>query len=55
MIVEVRKVMCRHDMDDFVHLPWTLYRGVMQYVPDLESDVVDMYCHLGNEHPLNEK
>lgn len=43
MRVEVRKVMCRRDMDDFVRLPRQLYKGVAQYVPDLESDVRHMF------------
>lgn len=43
MKVEVRKVMCRRDMDDFVRLPRYIYKGVTQYVPDLESDVRHMF------------
>lgn len=39
MKVEVRKVMCRREMDDFVRLPRLIYQGVPQYVPDLESDI----------------
>ena len=50
MKVEVRKVMCRQEgqradkcsrgiMDDFVRLPRLMYRGVPQYVPDLERDI----------------
>ena len=42
MKVEVRKVTSRRDMDDFVRLPRTMYRGVPQYVPDLERDIAGL-------------
>ena len=48
MKVEVRKVMCRRDMDDFLRLPRVIYHGVPQYVPDLERDVVNVFCRKGN-------
>jgi len=44
MKVEVRKVTCRQSMDDFVRLPRLMYRGVPQYVPDLERDVVAVFA-----------
>ena len=48
MKVEVRKVTCRQSMDDFVRLPRMMYRGVPQYVPDLERDVVAVFCRKSN-------
>ena len=48
MSVEVRKVMCRRDMDDFVRLPRMMYRDVPQYVPDLERDTRDMFRRKSN-------
>ena len=48
MKVEVRKVTCRQSMDDFVRLPRLMYRGVPQYVPDLERDVVAVFCRKSN-------
>lgn len=48
MTVEVRKVTSRRDMDDFVRLPRVLYRGVTQYVPDLESDIRGMFSRRTN-------
>ena len=48
MKVEVRKVTCRRNMDDFVRLPRMMYRGVPQYVPDLERDVVAVFCRKSN-------
>ena len=48
MMTEIRKVVSRRDMDDFVRLPGTMYRGVPQYVPDLERDTRDMFRREGN-------
>ena len=48
MSVEVRKVMCRRDMDDFVRLPRMMYRDVPQYVPDLERDIVGVFLKKSN-------
>lgn len=48
MKVEVRKVMCRRDMDDFVRLPRMIYHGVPQYVPDLERDIVGVFLKKSN-------
>lgn len=48
MKVEVRKVTCRRDMDDFVRLPRMMYRGVTQYVPDLERDIASIICRKDN-------
>ena len=48
MKVEVRKVTCRRDMDDFVRLPRMMYHGVTQYVPDLERDIAGIICRKDN-------
>ncbi|MBR0049416.1 MAG: N-acetyltransferase [Prevotella sp.] len=48
MKVEVRKVMCRRDMDDFVRLPCMIFHGVPQYVPDLERDIVGVFLKKSN-------
>ena len=48
MKVEVRKVTCRRNMDDFVRLPRMMYRGVSQYVPDLERDITGIICRKDN-------
>ena len=46
--LEVRKVAGRREMDDFVRLPRTMYRGVPQYVPDLEGDIADLFRRKSN-------
>lgn len=38
-MVEVKKVTCKRDVSDFIHLPDYIYRDCPQYVPDLRSDV----------------
>ena len=43
MKVEVRRAMSQGDMDDFVRLPRLIYKGIDQYVPDLESDIRKMF------------
>ena len=46
MKTEVRKVMVGRSsgmMYDFVRLPRVLYRGVPQYVPDLERDIAEIF------------
>ena len=48
MKVEVRKVTDRQGMQDFVRLPRMQYRGVPQYVPDLESDVAANFSRKSN-------
>ena len=42
MITEIRKVTGRKGLYDFVRLPRVMYRGVAQYVPDLERDIADI-------------
>jgi hypothetical protein len=41
-MVEVKKVTCKRDVSDFIHLPDYIYRDCPQYVPDLRSDVRTM-------------
>ena len=48
MKVEIHKVTCQRDMDDFVRLPRMMYRGVTQYVPDLERDIAGIMCRKNN-------
>ena len=48
MKVEVRKVTCQRDIDDFVRLPRMMYHGVTQYVPDLERDIAGIICRKDN-------
>ena len=48
MKTEVRKVVDKKELYDFVRLPRTMYRGVPQYVPDLERDVADMFSRERN-------
>lgn len=48
MKVEVRKVMSRQDLDDFVRLPRLMYRGVPQYVPDLDSEIANLFLKKSN-------
>lgn len=37
--IQVKPVTDKKGMDDFVHFPKTLYKGVEQYVPDMDSDI----------------
>lgn len=37
--IEVVKVRCRKELDDFIRLPYYIYKDCPQYVPDLESDI----------------
>ena len=30
-------------MDDFIHIPYYIYKDCPQYVPDLESDIRDLF------------
>ncbi|MDO4171126.1 MAG: N-acetyltransferase [Prevotellaceae bacterium] len=39
----VTEVTDKKEMDDFVHLPRRLYTNISQYVPDLDSDIRDMF------------
>ena len=44
----VRKVTSRQEMEDFVHLPRIMYRGVSEYVPDLERDIAGIFQRKNN-------
>ncbi|MBQ8989385.1 MAG: N-acetyltransferase [Prevotella sp.] len=44
----VRKVTSRQEMEDFVRLPQILYRGVSEYVPDLERDIAGIFQRKNN-------
>lgn len=37
--IQVKPVTDKKGMDDFVHFPKTLYKGLEQYVPDMDSDI----------------
>jgi hypothetical protein len=36
--IDVRKVSCRKEQDDFINIPKYIYKGCMQWVPDLDRD-----------------
>ena len=36
--IDVRKVTCRKEQDDFINIPKYIYKGCMQWVPDLDRD-----------------
>ena len=42
-IVEVKKVETKHDLDNFVAFPRTLYAESPYYVPDLDSDIRETF------------
>lgn len=46
--ITVRPVTSKHEEDDFVHLPAVLYADSPYYVPDMESDIRDMFRREGN-------
>ena len=41
--IDVVKVSCKREMDDFVRLPYSIYAGCSQYVPDLEGEVRNLF------------
>ena len=44
--IDVVKIRCKREMDDFTRLPYFIYQGCPQYVPDLEKDVRELFdCH----------
>ena len=44
--IDVVKVKCKREMNDFIRLPFFIYQDCPQYVPDLEKDVRDLFdCH----------
>lgn len=40
--VDVVKISCKRELDDFIRLPFRIYKDCPQYVPDLESDIRDL-------------
>ncbi len=42
-VVKVKKVETKHEMDDFVKFPGSLYANCPYYVPDLESDIRETF------------
>ena len=42
MEIEIRKVTCREELDDFVLLPRMMCRDVPQYVPDLDREITGL-------------
>ena len=41
--VDVVKVRDKREMEDFIHLPYYIYRDCPQYVPELDSDIRDLF------------
>ena len=41
--VDVVKVSCKREMDDFIQLPYFIYEDCPQYVPDMENEVHDLF------------
>ena len=41
--IDVVKISCKREMDDFIQLPYFIYEDCPQYVPDLESDIRDLF------------
>ena len=41
--VDVVKIRCKREMDDFIHLPFYIYKDCRQYVPDLDVDVRNLF------------
>ena len=37
--IDVVKIKCRKELDDFIRLPYYIYKDCEQYVPDFESDI----------------
>ena len=40
---DVVKIRCKREMDDFIRLPYYTYSDCPQYVPDLESDIRNIF------------
>jgi ribosomal protein S18 acetylase RimI-like enzyme len=41
--IDVVKIRCKREMDDFIRLPYFIYKDCPQYVPDLEGDVRNLF------------
>lgn len=46
--IEIRRVCSKKEMHDFIHLPRFIYNDCPQYVPELESDVRNMFSQEKN-------
>ena len=47
--IQVKPVTTKKGMDDFVKFPKSLYAGISQYVPDMDSDIRNTF------HPTKNK
>ena len=41
--IDVVKISCKQEMDDFIRLPHFIYQDCPQYVPDLDGDIRDLF------------
>ena len=41
--IDVVKVGCKREMDDFIRLPYHIYKNCEQYVPDLEGEIRNLF------------
>lgn len=41
--IDVVKIRCKREMNDFIRLPYFIYQNCPQYVPDLEKEVRDLF------------
>lgn len=49
--IDVRKVSCRKEQDDFINIPKYIYKGCMQWVPDLDRDARMLFDRRRNPEP----
>ena len=49
--IDVRKVTCRKEQDDFINIPKYIYKGCMQWVPDLDRDARMLFDRRRNPEP----
>lgn len=49
--IDVRKVSCRKEQDDFINIPKYIYKGCMQWVPDLDRDARMLFDRRRNSEP----
>ena len=41
--IDIVKIGCKRELHDFIRLPYHIYEGCPQYVPDLESSICDLF------------
>ena len=41
--IDVVKIGCKREMDDFIRLPYFIYKDCPQYVPDLEGEIRNLF------------